>query len=47
MESVKYWTTLNVALADDKVPEIGSDNTPVYGWECKYCPYLNLHCKGA
>ena len=47
MESVKYWTTLNVALADDKVPEIGSDNTPVYDWECKYCPYLNLHCKGA
>ena len=45
-EAREYWKELNIALADDKEPTVGDNNTPVYDWECKYCPYHNIHCKG-
>lgn len=41
-----YWTELNETLEEEGLPEIGSPNTPVYNWECKYCPYHKIHCKG-
>ena len=41
-----YWVELNEALEDDKVPEVGNYNTPIYNWECKYCPYHKIHCEG-
>lgn len=41
-----YWVELNEALENDKVPEVGDYNTPVSNWECKYCPYHKIHCKG-
>tara|TARA_R100001530_G_scaffold134606_1_gene109802 strand:- start:183 stop:899 length:717 start_codon:yes stop_codon:yes gene_type:complete len=41
-----YWVELNEALEDDNVPNVGDYNTPVYNWECKYCPYHKIHCKG-
>tara|TARA_R110002167_G_scaffold18119_1_gene68322 strand:+ start:575 stop:1324 length:750 start_codon:yes stop_codon:yes gene_type:complete len=45
-EALNYWTDLNIALADNKEPTVGDNNTPVYDWECKYCPYHNIHCEG-
>ena len=45
-EARNYWNELNVVLADDNEPTVGDNNTPVYDWECKYCPYHNLHCEG-
>ena len=44
--AIIYWTDLNEALEDGNLPEIGSENVPVYDWECKYCPYHKLHCEG-
>ena len=46
--ATEYWADLNEVLGDDKniIPEIGSKNVPVYNWECKYCPYLNIECEG-
>ena len=29
-----------------RIPEIGEENVPVYNWECKYCPYYQIHCEG-
>ena len=40
------WKELNMALADDKEPTVGDNNTPIYDWECKYCPYHKTHCEG-
>tara|TARA_R110000751_G_scaffold138686_1_gene242330 strand:- start:536 stop:1282 length:747 start_codon:yes stop_codon:yes gene_type:complete len=45
-EATNYWTELNVALANDNEPIVGDHNTPIYDWECKYCPYHRLHCEG-
>ena len=45
-EANNYWHDLNVALADDKEPTVGDHNTPIYDWECKYCPYHKTHCEG-
>ena len=45
-EATNYWTDLNVALANDSEPIVGDHNTPIYDWECKYCPYHKLHCEG-
>ena len=45
-EAREYWKELNIALADDKEPTVGDNNTPVYDWECKYCPYHKTHCEG-
>ena len=44
-EANNYWHDLNVALADDKEPTVGDHNTPIYDWECKYCPYHRLYCE--
>lgn len=44
--AIIYWTDLNEALENGNLPEIGSENVPVYDWECKYCPYHKLHCEG-
>ena len=41
-----YWAELNERLEEDGEPEVGSHNTPVYKWECKYCPYHKIHCEG-
>ena len=41
-----YWVELNEALEDDKMPKVGDYNTPIYNWECKYCPYHRIHCEG-
>ena len=41
-----YWVELNEALENDKLPEVGSYNTPIYNWDCKYCPYHKIHCEG-
>ena len=45
-EARNYWNDLNVVLADDNEPTVGDNNTPVYDWECKYCPYHKLYCEG-
>jgi len=50
-QSIKYWLDLKMSLRNDNVPEINSKINservvPIYDWECKYCPYLNLHCEG-
>ena len=45
-EAMQYWKELNMALADDKEPTVGDNNTPIYDWECKYCPYHKTHCEG-
>ena len=45
-EANNYWHDLNVALADGKEPTVGDHNTPIYDWECKYCPYHRLYCEG-
>ena len=45
-EAMQYWRELNMALADDKEPTVGDNNTPIYDWECKYCPYHKTHCEG-
>ena len=46
--ATKYWTELNEILGEDEdiIPEIGEENVPVYSWECKYCPYYQIHCEG-
>ena len=41
-----YWVELNEALEEEGKPKIGSHNTPIYNWECRYCPYHKIHCKG-
>ena len=41
-----YWVELNEAIQEEGKPKIGSYNTPVYNWECKYCPYHKIHCEG-
>jgi CRISPR/Cas system-associated exonuclease Cas4 (RecB family) len=41
-----YWIELNESIDEEGKPEIGSYNTPVYNWECKYCNYYKIHCKG-
>ena len=41
-----YWVELGETIEEEGQPEIGSPNTPVYKWECKYCPYYRLHCNG-
>ncbi len=41
-----YWVELNEAIQEEGQPKIGSYNTPVYNWECKYCNYHKIHCEG-
>ena len=41
-----YWVELNEAIKEEGKPKIGSYNTPVYNWECKYCNYHKIHCEG-
>ena len=41
-----YWVELNETLDEEGLPEIGSHNTPVYNWECKYCPFHKIECQG-
>jgi hypothetical protein len=42
----EYWVELNEILEDNNVPEVGDLNTPVYNWECNYCPFKGTECKG-
>jgi len=44
--ALHYWIELTEALDNNKMPEVGDYSTPVYNWECNYCPYHNIHCKG-
>jgi CRISPR/Cas system-associated exonuclease Cas4 (RecB family) len=41
-----YWVELNETLEEQGKPEIGSYNTPVYKWECRYCPFHKIECQG-
>ena len=41
-----YWTDIYESIEEEGKPKLGSYNTPVYDWECKYCPYYKLHCEG-
>ena len=41
-----YWTELKDSIEEEGKPKIGSYNTPVYNWECKYCNYHKIHCEG-
>ena len=48
--ATKYWDDLNESVEKEageyRIPEIGEENVPVYNWECKYCPYYQIHCEG-
>ena len=41
-----YWTELYESIEEEGKPKLRSYNTPVYDWECKYCPYHKIHCEG-
>ena len=41
----EYWVELNETL-DDDIPNPGDANSPVYAWECRYCPYQGTECDG-
>ena len=46
----EYWTDLietqeNSENDPSKIMP-GTPNVPVMNWECKYCPYYQIHCEG-
>ena len=41
----EYWIELNEAIEEGE-PQVGDINTPVYNWECNYCPYKGSDCSG-
>jgi hypothetical protein len=46
----EYWVELNEVLEDTSPhggPVVGDMNTPVYNWECNYCPFKGTDCTGA
>ena len=46
-DAFEYWAELNEEVeVNGEPPEIGTHNVPIYNWECKYCPYHKIHCKG-
>ena len=47
-QAENYWTKINKRIyEEDTIPSVGEEDTPVYDWECNYCPYHEITCKGA
>lgn len=47
-QAENYWTKINKRIyEEDAIPNVGEEDTPVYDWECNYCPYHEITCEGA
>jgi len=46
-QAYNYWEKINKRIYEENtIPNVGEEDTPVYDWECKYCPYYEITCKG-
>tara|TARA_Y100000034_G_scaffold51878_1_gene63768 strand:+ start:423 stop:1172 length:750 start_codon:yes stop_codon:yes gene_type:complete len=47
-KAIEYWEELNDHTEDESYEslEVGSYGVPMENWECRYCGFKDIHCKG-